>query len=136
MRQGFVVRPEGNRGTLLTDWRAQDCTVHSPVGLRTNFIHPSLHCAFPLSTFWPSLLNLKPYLLHHTVHLSTLPPAPLSCFLSDHFSLPQSTQSCIDYPKRLDIPRCPLALTSPRRPGLCSRHLAFEMCACVGHYQH
>lgn len=33
MREGLVVRPEGNRGTLLTDWRPD--RLHCPHSIRS-----------------------------------------------------------------------------------------------------
>lgn len=88
MRQGRVVRPEGNRGTLLTDWRPDRLhRPHSPQSREPLFIHPSLHPAFAASLSAPRAPLLQP---------STLPaPSPLDLPPSCHLGLSLTKATCL-----------------------------------------
>lgn len=74
MRQGRVMRPEGTRGTLLTDWRPDRMhRPHSPQSGEPLFIHPSLHSAFAASLSASYVRLPRPSTLQATSPLDLLP---------------------------------------------------------------
>lgn len=111
MRQGRVVRPEGNRGILLTDWRPD--RLHRPHSAR-----PGSHFLFAHITIPPSQapcpvlcsLNLQPCQLH-------LPAIAISASLFP-------TKAA-----RLHV--CPPPLLPPSLLPLATRHSQMSAGSCI-----
>lgn len=116
MRQGRVVRPEGNRGTPLTDWRPDRLhRPHSPRSREPLFIHPSLHSAFAASLLAPCAPLPQPSTFPAS---SPLDPPPQPLF---HLSLSLSHQA--------NMPALPSCL--PLWLPLATRHSQMSAGSCI-----